>query len=133
LADLAAQGFTRARVDGELHETSEKLTLARYEQHTIEVVVDRLVRRDGIERRLTDSLETALRLADGVAEVQIVPRNGGADRVPGGGEGDHAQPGEVAADEGPETLTFSQHLACPNGHGSFDELAPRNFSFNSPY
>jgi excinuclease ABC subunit A len=134
LADLAAQGFTRARVDGELHETSDKIELARYEQHTIEVVVDRLVRREGIERRLTDSLETALKLADGVAEVQIVPRNGGgADRVPGGGESDHAEPGDVETDGGPETLTFSQHLACPNGHGSFDELAPRNFSFNSPY
>jgi excinuclease ABC subunit A len=135
LADLAAQGFTRARVDGELHETSDKVELARYEQHTIEVIVDRLVRRDGIGRRLTDSLETALRLADGVAEVQIVPRNGdGADRVPGGGEGDHREPGDVEGEsDGPETLTFSQHLACPNGHGSFDELAPRNFSFNSPY
>ncbi|HLT68905.1 MAG TPA: excinuclease ABC subunit UvrA [Acidimicrobiales bacterium] len=134
LADLAAQGFARARVDGRLVETSERIELARYEQHTIEVVVDRLVRRDGIERRLTDSLETALKLADGVAEVQIVPREGGADRVPGGGEPDHPTPGGATADEaGPETLTFSQHLACPNGHGSFDELAPRNFSFNSPY
>ena len=101
LADLAAQGFTRARVDGELHETTDKIELARYEQHTIEVVVDRLVRRDGIERRLTDSLETALRLADGVAEVQIVPRNGdGADRVPGGGEGDRsARDGEAEGDD----------------------------------
>jgi excinuclease ABC subunit A len=112
LTDLAAQGFARARIDGELHELTEKVDLARYEQHTIEVVVDRLVVREGLERRLTDSLETALRLADGVAEVQLVPREG---------EGQE------------ETLTFSQHLACPNGHGSFDELAPRNFSFNSPY
>ena len=76
LKELATQGFTRARVDGELVElgaaTSERL--ARYENHTIEVVVDRLVRRPGIERRLTDSLETALRLAEGVAEVEIVPR-----------------------------------------------------------
>nr|WP_208027899.1 excinuclease ABC subunit UvrA [Rhabdothermincola sediminis] len=112
LADLARQGFSRARVDGELHELSEKLDLARYEQHTIEVVVDRLVKRAGIERRLTDSLETALRLADGVAEVHLVPREG---------EGEE------------ETLTFSQHLACPTCGLSFDELAPRNFSFNSPY
>ncbi len=77
LKELASQGFTRARVDGELVElgaaTSERL--ARYENHTIEVVVDRLVRRPGIERRLTDSLETALRLAEGVAEVEIVPRD----------------------------------------------------------
>jgi excinuclease ABC subunit A len=130
LADLAAQGFTRARIDGEIHETSEKVELARYEQHTIEVVVDRLVTREGIERRLTDSLETALRLADGVAEVQIVPRNGGPQQVPGAGEAPDST--SDTSDE-PETLTFSQHLACPNGHGSFDELAPRNFSFNSPY
>ncbi|MGE3620149.1 MAG: excinuclease ABC subunit UvrA [Acidimicrobiia bacterium] len=112
LADLSAQGFARARIDGEVHELTEKVELARYEQHTIEVVVDRLVVRSGVERRLTDSLETALRLAEGVAEVQLVPREG---------EGEE------------ETMTFSQHLACPNGHGSFDELAPRNFSFNSPY
>jgi excinuclease ABC subunit A len=113
LADLASQGYARARVDGELHELTDKLDLARYEQHTIEVIVDRLVKREGIERRLTDSLETALRLADGVAEVELVPRD------EDGGE--------------PVTLTFSQHLACPTCGLSFDELAPRNFSFNSPY
>jgi excinuclease ABC subunit A len=112
LADLARQGFSRARVDGELQELTDKVDLARYEQHTIEVVVDRLVKREGIERRLTDSLETALRLADGVAEVHLVPREG---------------------ETGEETLTFSQHLACPTCGLSFDELAPRNFSFNSPY
>ncbi len=116
LADLGKQGYTRARVDGEVIEltgTEAALPrLARYEQHTIEVVVDRLVRRPGIERRLTDSLETALRLAEGVAEVEIVARED--------------------EDEG-ETLTFSQHLACSHCGLSFDELAPRNFSFNSPY
>ncbi|MFP5256566.1 MAG: excinuclease ABC subunit UvrA [Acidimicrobiia bacterium] len=120
LADLAAQGYARARIDGEVHELTDKVELARYEQHTIEVVVDRLVVREGLERRLTDSLETALRLADGVAEVQLVSRDG----EPVGG----AEDGEAD-----DTLTFSQHLACPNGHGSFEELAPRNFSFNSPY
>ena len=76
LDELAAQGFTRARVDGEVVELPAKLELERYEQHTIEVVVDRLVRRAGIERRLTDSLETALRLAEGVAEVEIVRDEG---------------------------------------------------------
>ena len=116
LTDLAAQGYARARIDGEVHELTEKMDLARYEQHTIEVVVDRLVVRDGLERRLTDSLETALALADGVAEVQLVE-----------------QEGEGRLGEEDNTLTFSQHLACPNGHGSFEELAPRNFSFNSPY
>ena len=120
LADLAAQGYARARIDGEVHELTDKVDLARYEQHTIEVVVDRLVVKKGLERRLTDSLETALKLADGVAEVQMVRRDG--EGVGGAEDG--------GADD---TLTFSQHLACPNGHGSFEELAPRNFSFNSPY
>jgi excinuclease ABC subunit A len=120
LADLAAQGYARARIDGEVHELTDKVDLARYEQHTIEVIIDRLVVREGLERRLTDSLETALRLADGVAEVQMVRRDGEA--VGGAEDG-----------EADDTLTFSQHLACPNGHGSFEELAPRNFSFNSPY
>ena len=114
IEELAGQGFVRARIDGEVHDLADKVKLARYEMHTIEVVVDRLVRREGIERRLTDSLETALRLADGVAEVEIV----GRDEEEGGAS---------------ETLTFSQHLACTNCGLSFDELAPRNFSFNSPY
>ncbi|HEY0399779.1 MAG TPA: excinuclease ABC subunit UvrA [Acidimicrobiia bacterium] len=124
LADLGRQGYTRARVDGEVLELTgieaSLPRLARYEQHTIEVVVDRLVRRPGIERRLTDSLETALRLAEGVAEVEIVARE-----APGEADSGEAVDGE--------TLTFSQHLACANCGLSFDELAPRNFSFNSPY
>ncbi|MFM7251749.1 MAG: excinuclease ABC subunit UvrA, partial [Ilumatobacteraceae bacterium] len=114
LADLASQGFVRARIDHEVVDIAEFLKrderLARYEQHTIEIIVDRLVRRDGIERRLTDSLETALRLADGVAEVEL-----------------------IRGDNDSETLTFSQHLACPKCGTSYDEPAPRNFSFNSPY
>ncbi|MCU1428960.1 MAG: excinuclease subunit [Actinomycetia bacterium] len=113
LDELAGQGFTRARIDGDIHDLPVKLELARYEQHTIEVIVDRLVRRAGIERRLTDSLETALRIAEGVAEVEIVPKEGDAVEV--------------------ETLTFSEHLACTHCGLSYDELAPRNFSFNSPY
>jgi excinuclease ABC subunit A len=114
LADLSGQGYVRARIDGETVVIDEFLQrderLARYEQHKIEIVVDRLVLREGIERRLTDSLETALQLADGVAEVEVVDN-----------------------EREPETLTFSQHLACPVCHRSYDEPAPRNFSFNSPY
>jgi excinuclease ABC subunit A len=116
LADLASQGYVRARIDGETVDIAEFLKrpekLARYENHTIHIVVDRLVKRDDIERRLTDSLETALKLADGVAEVELVPKEG---------------------EEESEMLTFSQHLACPLCGTSYDELAPRNFSFNSPY
>ncbi len=112
LDDFAKQGFARARVDGVPLELSERadLALARYEQHTIEVVVDRLVRRSGIRARLTESIETALSLTGGTAEVS------------------------VTGEDGEETaITFSQHLACTHCGLSFEEPAPRSFSFNSPY
>ena len=117
LADLAADGFSRARVDGtdirlDTLGTAEDVgaELARYELHNIDVVVDRLVLREGLERRLTESVETALMLADGMTHVEILTE--GAE---------------------PEVLTFSQHLSRPSDGKSFDELAPRSFSFNSPY
>ena len=106
LKDLAAEGFARARVDGEVRDLTEDIKLDRYFNHTIEVVVDRLVSKDGIQKRLSQSLETALNLTDGTADIDII--------------------------DGP-TLTFSQHLACPVDGFSFEELQPRNFSFNSPY
>ena len=115
LAQLAGQGFTRVRVDGDTHDLAEYLAagtkLARYEQHTIDVVVDRLVAKAGIERRLTDSLETALRLAEGTATVELLDAKGNVSEV----------------------LAFSQHLACAKCGTSYEELAPRNFSFNTPY
>ncbi len=120
LTDLATQGFSRAIVDGELHALGDDVDLARYEQHTIKVVVDRLVMREGIERRLTESMEAALALADGVAEIEIVSRDG---------------EGSVDASDVDEsrTIVFSQHLSRPSDGKSFEDLAPRNFSFNSPY
>ncbi|CAN5767621.1 excinuclease ABC subunit UvrA [soil metagenome] len=127
LEDISGQGFVRARIDGETVLIDEFLSrdegLARYEQHKIEIVVDRLVRRDGIERRLTDSLETALGLADGVAELELV-------RPPGEATADNADNADA---DGNEVLTFSQHLACPVCGTSYEEPAPRSFSFNSPY
>jgi excinuclease ABC subunit A len=111
-ADLASQGFARVRVDGEVHDLPVELDLARYEIHHIEVVVDRLVLRPGIDRRLTESMETALNLAEGVAQIEVVPREDGVE---------------------PELLTFSEKLSRPSDGKSFEELAPRNFSFNSPY
>ncbi|MGI9665978.1 MAG: excinuclease ABC subunit UvrA [Acidimicrobiia bacterium] len=105
-ADLVKAGFSRAKVDGDVVDLTDDIELARYEQHTIEVIVDRLVRKDGIDRRLTDSIETALGLADGTALIDIT--------------------------DGP-SLSFSQAFACPVCGLSFDELQPRNFSFNSPY
>ena len=134
LADLAGQGYARAIVDGELLELADMagatglsggadgLELARYEMHNISVVVDRLVLRDGVERRLTDSVETALRLAGGIAEIDIVARPRPDD------DDDRGR-----AVEEPRRIVFSQHLARPSDGKSFEELAPRNFSFNSPY
>ncbi len=104
--DLVRQGYSRARVDGEVLPLDEDIRLDRYYQHTIEVVVDRLVNRVGMQERLTQSIETALGLAEGKAMVDVI--------------------------DGP-TLSFSQHLACDVCGLSFSELAPRNFSFNSPY
>jgi excinuclease ABC subunit A len=129
LAELSSKGFARARItsgtgEPQLVDLADPPTLARYEQHTIEVVVDRLVAKPGIRRRLSDSIETALSLAEGIAAVETVPRR--------------AQVGEAgsASDDGegePEHTTFSEHLACADCGLSFDALAPRNFSFNTPY
>jgi excinuclease ABC subunit A len=116
LGELLAQGYSRARIDDQVVDISEFLKkgdkLARYENHSIDIIVDRLVQKAGINRRLTDSLETALKLADGVAGIEIMSGKG---------------------DEQGEVITFSQHMACPKCSSSFDELAPRNFSFNSPF
>jgi excinuclease ABC subunit A len=109
LGELGRKGFARARVDGHVRELSEQIRLDRYYKHTIEVVVDRLVARPDIRRRVADSIETALELAEGMAAMAV----------------------EVDGRE--EVVSFSQKLACTYDGISFDELAPRNFSFNSPY
>src|SRR5712692_4811073 len=109
LGDLGRRGFARARIDGQVHELSEKIRLDRYYKHTIEVVVDRLVAKADIRRRVADSIETALDLAEGLASIA------------------------VQVDGTEEIVNFSQKLACTYDGISFDELAPRNFSFNSPY
>lgn len=118
IKDLISQGFTRAYVDSEIKELSEidPLSLARYEQHTIKVIVDRLVLKSTIKRRLTDSLETALSLATGIVEIDLVGDSETVDQT-----------------DDNSVLTFSEHLACNHCGTSFEELAPRNFSFNSPY
>jgi excinuclease ABC subunit A len=108
LEELSRRGYVRARIDGEVRELSEKIRLDRYYQHDIDIIVDRLVIKEGIGSRLTDSIETALKLAEGTAAIDLVD------------------------DEG-EDIMFSEQFACLNCGLSFDELAPRNFSFNSPY
>ena len=103
---LRGEGFTRVKVDGETVLLEDEITLDKKFKHDVAVVVDRLVLKDDLRRRLTDSVETALQLADGLLDVAIVDG---------------------------ETLTFSERFACPDHGVSLPELAPRVFSFNSPH
>lgn len=99
-------GYVRVRIDGQVYDLSEEIKLEKTKKHTIETVIDRLVIKDGIAKRLTDSVETALRLSGGIVTVSVV---GGAE------------------------YTFSENYACPDHDVSMPELAPRMFSFNSPF
>lgn len=111
--DLLTQGYSRARVDGQTVQLSDPPKLAKQYKHTIEVVVDRIVIKDGINQRLTDSVETALRLADGRLLIDFV---------------------DEAKDSPERTRSFSENLACPNNHPlQIDTIEPRAFSFNSPF
>jgi len=111
-ADLQQQGYSRARVDGATALLAEPPTLAKYEKHDIEVVVDRLSVKPTSKRRITDSIETALGLGGGRVVLDMVDEPAGSSE---------------------RERTFSEHLACLFDDLSFDELEPRSFSFNSPY
>ncbi|MEA5073124.1 MAG: excinuclease ABC subunit UvrA [Eubacterium aggregans] len=106
LAHLRKEGYVRLMVDGEERESSEEIELDKNKKHTIDVVIDRLKRKDGMEKRLTDSLETALHLAHGMAVCEVV---------------------------GGERHLFSEKLSCPDCGISMDVLEPRTFSFNNPF
>jgi len=111
--ELQAKGFARARVDGQVVQLTEPPTLEKKLKHDIEVVVDRLVSREGVQRRLTDSVETALGLAGGLLLVELV---------------------DAEADDPERLRRFSERRACPNDHElTLDEIEPRTFSFNAPY
>ncbi len=120
---LSTDGYSRVRVDGDVYGIDEVPKLEKNLKHDIEVVVDRLVKKEDIRRRLADSIETALQLAEGVAMIEVLPTR------------DAVEAAEAADEPVPqaEELTFSEHLACTHCGLSFDQLAPRNFSFNSPY
>ncbi len=109
---LASQGYARVRVDGTVHPLTEPPTLKKQEKHSIEVVVDRLVARSRSKQRITDSIETALRLAGGIVVLDLV-------------DSDPDDPGRERM--------FSEHLACLEHDISFEEPEPRSFSFNSPF
>ena len=113
LAELQGRGFSRVRVDGRTHRLGEVTELNKRLKHDIEVVVDRLVVREGMRRRLTDSIETALGLADGLVLIDLV---------------------DLEQDDPARLRRFSEKRACPNEHPlQLDEMEPRTFSFNAPY
>ncbi|MHA7238826.1 excinuclease ABC subunit UvrA [Arthrobacter sp. TMS1-12-1] len=111
--ELTAKGYSRARVDGKLIQLSDPPTLGKQYKHTIEVIIDRLVVKGGIQQRLTDSVETALKLADGRVLAEFV---------------------DLPEDDAKRLHAYSEHLACPNEHPlAIDEVEPRSFSFNNPF
>jgi excinuclease ABC subunit A len=112
-ANLQQQGYSRVRVDGTVYPLTEPPKLKKQEKHEIGVVIDRLSVKSSAKQRLTDSVETALRLADGLVELEFV---------------------DLAEDDAHRIRGFSENLACPNGHPlAIEDLEPRSFSFNSPY
>src|SRR5690242_6682490 len=111
-ADLQSKGFARVRVDGVVHPLTEPPKLKKQEKHTIEVVVDRLTVKGTAKQRLTDSIETALKLAGGLVILDFV---------------------DLDEDDPQRERTFSEHLACTYDDLSFEALEPRSFSFNAPY
>ncbi|WP_317949441.1 excinuclease ABC subunit UvrA, partial [Rossellomorea marisflavi] len=106
LEDIKKQGYVRVRIDGEVEDLGEEITLEKNKKHTIEVIIDRVVVKEGVAARLSDSLESALRLAGGQVIIDVI---------------------------GEEELLFSEHHACPYCGFSISELEPRMFSFNSPF
>lgn len=106
LEQIRKQGYVRVRIDGEMAELSDDIELEKNKKHSIEVVIDRIVVKEGVAARLSDSLETALRLGEGRVMIDVI---------------------------GEEELMFSEHHACPHCGFSIGELEPRLFSFNSPF
>ena len=106
IENIKKEGFVRIIVDGEMYEVTDEIKLEKNKKHDIEIVVDRIIIKEGIESRLSDSIETALRLADGLVMIDII---------------------------GEEKILFSEKLACPDCNVAIEELSPRMFSFNSPF
>ncbi len=124
LSSLAAEGFVRVRINGEVRELSDNIELPKTKSHDIEIVVDRLVRKDDIQERLVDSLTTCLKHSDGIAVINIVQDAAAAPE---------ANAPEANAPEKLLDLTFSENFACPEHGAVMEELSPRLFSFNSPH
>src|SRR6266446_5373468 len=130
--DLQRQGYSRVRVNGAIREIGDEIELDRKRKHTIEVVVDRLVVRENLGSRLADSLETALRLADGIVTVESQDSGTGAPSISSRPLSVRAGLKDPATTK-PAAITFSEKLACAECGISFPEVSPRMFSFNNPH
>ena len=113
LSSLASQGFARIRINGEVRELTDSIELEKNQSHHIEIVIDRLIKKEGIQERLVDSLSTCLKQSNGLAVIEIVP--------------------EETDENKPQEIVFSENFACPEHGAVMEELSPRLFSFNSPY
>ncbi len=127
LADLQKKGFARVKIDGTFHEISEAPALDKKYTHDIDVVVDRIVVRDDIQTRLADSLETALRLTDGMAVAELADKALPPEETQEGGSKNKSR------NETHERLIFSEKFACPVSGFTIPEIEPRLFSFNNPF
>jgi excinuclease ABC subunit A len=139
LEELRADGFTRVKIDDRVRMLEESIVLDKRYKHDISVVVDRLVMRHDVRKRLADSIETAVGLADGLVEVEIVGARKQKDATAEhatGAKGSRAAGGQIVPGATPEpgtVYTFSERFACPEHGPSLVELEPRIFSFNSPH
>jgi excinuclease ABC subunit A len=138
LSALGAEGFVRVRVNGEVRELGDNIELDKNFKHDIEVVVDRLIKKEGIEERLVDSLSTALKRAEGIAMVELISTDAKVIpfpiREPDIAQRKVAEPeGSYHPDIDHALLVFSENFACPEHGAVMEELSPRLFSFNSPY
>lgn len=159
LSSLAAEGFVRVRIDGEVRELSDSIEIDKNQAHNIEVVVDRLVKKPGLEERLTDSLTTCLRRSEGIAIIDLMEASAssevlvhptamqkaaegavgyqvgeqGSREQGAGGAVSLSQLANTTSSSGANELIFSENFACPVHGAVMEELSPRLFSFNSPY
>lgn len=130
LQDVNKAGYVRVRVDGQMYEVTDDIPMDRYKQHTIEVVVDRIVVKEGIDRRLTDSIEAALKMGNGLVTLSMQPPKDA--ELPPKVKQLASHQGEGGSEEALDVL-FSEAYSCPVCGYSLPELEPRLFSFNSPF
>lgn len=131
LEQIRKDGYVRVKIDGTVYDINDVPKLDKKLKHSIDVVIDRLVIKEGIDSRLTDSLETAFALGDGLAKVDILPdRDAAEENIPAEKK---AANGGIIVEDGVEELLFSQNFACHECGISIEEMSPRMFSFNSPF